>query len=102
MDQKLNNYTSSMFHVSECLSSFCGVEYDLSNRIDPQEKEDEQEDLRFKYRLSKTNHTTCEYCGSQNLREYDIWHEANEDNHSGELILTDVQQVCLDCKASQH
>jgi hypothetical protein len=90
----------SIFHVSECFGSFHGAENDRVESI--KSIDNKEEDLRFKYRSCSTIHSTCEYCGSQNLQEYDVWVEPEEDSLESELILRGVQQICGDCRAIQY
>ncbi len=91
-----------MFHVSECFESIFGGENDIIDRIKQTDKENKEEDLRFKYRLRSTIHTNCECCGSQNLQEYDVWVEPEEDSYKAEPILRDIRQVCGECRATQY
>jgi hypothetical protein len=88
-----NSYNRSIFHVSECFESLFGGENDVIDRIKQTDKEDKEEDLRFKY---------CECCGSQNIQEYDVWVEPEEDSYKAEPILSDVRQVCGECRAIQY
>jgi hypothetical protein len=101
-DLKLLTMNKQFFHISECFESFYEAKnytIECPRLID---KEDKEEDIRFKYRTRSTIHSTCECCGSQNLQEFDVWIEPEEDSHKVEPILSDVRQICRDCRAVQY